>query len=107
MRRTVWSLAAIVMIGYVTGTSSGEPVGKNIPEFEFDVWASPPSREVYALSSERIVQQILYSIEEEPLSPRAIADRIHASQEQIEEKLRARFVGSCRWARSPERESGN
>jgi DNA-binding HxlR family transcriptional regulator len=77
------------MIGHVTGASSGEPVDKDIPEFEFDVWASPPSREVYALSSERIVQQILYSIEEEPLSLRAIADRIHASQEQIEEKLDA------------------
>ena len=89
MRRTAWSLAVVVMIGHVPGASSGEPVDTSIPEFEFDVWASPPSREVYALSSERIVQQMLYSIEEEPLSPRAIAGRIHASQELIEEKLGA------------------
>jgi hypothetical protein len=57
------------------------------PEFEFDVWASPPSRQVYTLSREPLVQRILYSIEETASSVEDIAVKMERPEGQILEKL--------------------
>ena len=57
------------------------------PEFEFDVWASPPSRKIYALSRESVVQRILYSVEEKAWSAQEIAVKIETPERQVLEKL--------------------
>jgi hypothetical protein len=60
---------------------------KDFPEFEFDVWASPPSRKVYDLSRESVVQRILFTIKEKALSVQEIAVKIEIPQEQVLMKL--------------------
>lgn len=78
------TLAIILLAGsYCVGASNDRVP----PEFEFDVWASPPSQKVYALSSEPVVQRILYSIEEKALSAEEIALRTDKPQGQILGKL--------------------
>ena len=79
---------AVLFVTLLTGFCSAEANNDNtFPEFEFDVWASPPSRKVYALSREPVVQQILYSIEEKALSAQEIAVTIETPEGQVLEKL--------------------
>ena len=67
--------------------SLGADSKKGFPEFEFDVWASPPSRQVYSLTGERDVQRILYSVKEEALSVEAIAARVEMPAGHVRDKL--------------------
>jgi hypothetical protein len=87
MKLTELSYAALVLILLRGSYSAGMDKDKTFPEFEFDVWASPPSQEVYVLSSEPVVQRILYSMKEKALSAQDIAVRIAKPQSQILEKL--------------------
>ena len=57
------------------------------PEFEFDVWARPPSRKVYELTKERVVQSILYSIKEGALAPGEVATMVGQRKSVVVEKL--------------------
>jgi len=59
------------------------------PEFEFDVWASPPSRQVYSLTQEPAVQRILYALKEKALTGQDIAAKTEIPLEQVQEKLNA------------------
>jgi DNA-binding HxlR family transcriptional regulator len=59
----------------------------SIPEFEFDVWGRPPSRKVYELSKERVVQSILYSIKESALAPDEVAAVVGQNPSVVVEKL--------------------
>jgi len=89
MKSAALSCVALVVILPAGSYSLGAAADKAIPEFEFDVWASPPSREIYALSSEPVVQRILYTIEEKALSADEIAAAIESPPQQIREKLNA------------------
>jgi hypothetical protein len=59
----------------------------SFPEFEFDVWARPPSRKVYDLTKEKIVQNILFSIKENAVSTGEIAKMIGKQESIVTEKL--------------------
>ena len=78
------TLVTILLTGFCPTEAKND---KSSPEFEFDVWASPPSRKVYALSRELIVQRILYAVEGTALSIQEIADKIEMPEGQILEKL--------------------
>ena len=78
------ALAAVLLTGSYRVEANND---KAFPEFEFDVWASPPSRKIYALSRESVVQRILYSIEETALPVQEIAVKVETSVEQVLEKL--------------------
>jgi hypothetical protein len=81
------SFVALTVLLFVYGPSLAVNSETGFPEFEFDVWASPPSRQVYSLTAEPVVQRILYSVKEEPLPVEVIAARIDAPPEQVQEKL--------------------
>lgn len=87
MKSANLSHSALIIILLAGSYSVGANNDKAFPEFEFDVWASPPSRKVYTLSSESVVQHILYSVKEKALSVEEIAVRIEIPQGQIQEKL--------------------
>jgi len=59
----------------------------SFPEFEFDVWARPPSRKVYDLTKEKVVQNILFSIKENAVSTGEIARMIGKQESIVTEKL--------------------
>jgi len=77
-------LVTLLLTGFYAVEAHSETV---FPEFEFDVWASPPSRKVYALSREPVVQRILYSVEEKALPAQEIAVKTEMPEEQVLEKL--------------------
>ena len=87
MKSKKLSCVALMVMLFACGPSLGADNEKGFPEFEFDVWASPPSRQVYSLTGEPVVQRILYSVKEEALLVEAIAARIDAPPEQVQEKL--------------------
>ena len=89
MRPTVLLSLVTLVIGIIAAATLAGPPQREIPEFDFDVWGSPPSRRVYTLAAEPDVQKILYSIKEEALESSAIAERIGASQAQVDKKLAA------------------
>ena len=81
------SCVAFIVVPLICFASLGAEGEKEFPEFEFDVWASPPSRQVYSLTGESVVQRILYAAKEEALSIEATAARTGATPEQVQEKL--------------------
>ena len=58
-----------------------------IPEFEFDVWGQPPSRSVYGLTTERVVQKILFVTNESGLTAGEVANRIGETESVVTQKL--------------------
>jgi hypothetical protein len=59
----------------------------DIPEFEFTVWGHPPSRQVYSLQNERIVQKILFVLRERALRVGDVAKRVGATDSGVAGKL--------------------
>lgn len=81
------SFVALTIMLVVCGPSLAVNNDKSFPEFEFDVWASPPSRQVYSLTAEPVVQRILYAVKEKSLPVEMIAAQVGTPPEQIQEKL--------------------
>ena len=86
-KTSLWTVLAILAWTCLTGQAAGSTT--TFPEFEFDVWASPPSREVYSLTQEPTVQRILYTIREKGLAIPEIAAQTERPAEQVQEKLNA------------------
>ncbi|MBN2133082.1 MAG: hypothetical protein JW741_26515 [Sedimentisphaerales bacterium] len=60
---------------------------KDIPEFEFTVWGHPPSRQVYRLQDERLVQKILFVLRGGALPVGDVAVRIGTTDSDVSGKL--------------------
>jgi DNA-binding HxlR family transcriptional regulator len=58
-----------------------------IPEFEFDVHGRPPSRSVYGFVNERVVQKILFVINDRERTPAETANRIGETEAVVVQKL--------------------
>lgn len=78
------TLVSILLAGFCPAEAKNV---KSSPGFGFDIWASPPSRKVFALSRELVVLRILYAVGETALSIQEIADKIEIPEGQILEKL--------------------
>jgi DNA-binding transcriptional ArsR family regulator len=59
----------------------------NIPEFEFDVGGRPPSRSVYGLAAERVVQKILFVTNESELTAGEVANHIGEAESGVPQTL--------------------
>jgi len=79
-----------------SGGAGASPAGRaaaaergatEIPEFEFTVWGRPPSRQVYRLQDERLVQKILFVLRERALRVGDVDRRIGAADADVAGKL--------------------
>ncbi|MCU0917111.1 MAG: hypothetical protein MUC88_21495 [Planctomycetes bacterium] len=74
--------------GPVSARKAGVVPGiPTIPEFEFDVGGRPPSRSVYGLAKERVVQKILFVTNESHLTAGEVASRIGEAESLVTQKL--------------------
>jgi len=81
-------LGFLVAAGGARGVCS-QPASTAFPAFEFDVWGSPPSGEVYSLTAKASVQKILFTIRESALSVADIQKATGETESTVWEGLRA------------------
>jgi DNA-binding HxlR family transcriptional regulator len=80
-------LLPLLVIFLVTQNLLAGRQANSFPEFEFDVWGRPPSRKVYELTREKVVQNILFSIKENAVSAGEIAKMVGKQESIVTEKL--------------------
>jgi len=78
---------SVLVIFLVTQSLLASQQEGNFPEFEFDVWRRPPSRKVYDLTKEKVVQNILFSIKEKAISAGEIARMVGRLESIVTDKL--------------------
>ena len=88
MKVKSFSLAILMVCTFSVKSIFAQEKMGNFPKFEFDVWASPPSSKVYELTSDRLVQKILYSIKESPFESDKIAAIVKEPKSLVLGKLK-------------------
>lgn len=83
---TVVGMTAVVSV-VISAHADAASARATIPEFEFDVWGRPPSRQVYELAGQRLTQQILYTINERAHTVAEIAEALGEREPAVAERL--------------------